>query len=116
MYSRSALKSFLTATKVKMLGTRYFLNDEYDLSEKFEGDALVFAENYRMCLKIESTEHGITYNTEANARSRLVQKLTTPMVRVVTNPCGRCNGTGYVPFRHIENGICFKCGGTGKNK
>ena len=24
--------------------------------------------------------------------------------------CPRCGGTGYLPqYRHIENGICFKC-------
>lgn len=29
--------------------------------------------------------------------------------------CPRCGGTGYIPvFRHINDGICFLCGGTGK--
>ena len=27
-------------------------------------------------------------------------------------PCPRCGGTGYLPhFRHVQNGICFLCGG-----
>jgi hypothetical protein len=28
-------------------------------------------------------------------------------------PCFKCNGTGQVSFRHIENGVCFQCNGTG---
>jgi 5-methylcytosine-specific restriction endonuclease McrA len=36
-----------------------------------------------------------------------------------TNPqtvdnCNRCSGTGYIPeYNHVENGICFECGGLG---
>lgn len=27
--------------------------------------------------------------------------------------CDRCNGSGNIPkYRHIENGICFKCRGS----
>ncbi len=116
MYSKTTLKAFFRSTKVKMQGIEYFLNDKYDLSEKFEGDELVFAENYRISLKIESSEHGVTHDTVTNAKVRVVSKLTSPVIRELKNPCSRCNGTGFVPFRHIKNGICFKCGGTGKNK
>ncbi len=29
------------------------------------------------------------------------------------DPCIRCNGTGFLQqFRHVENGICFKCNGS----
>lgn len=29
-------------------------------------------------------------------------------------PCSRCGGSGYLPqYNHVENGICFKCGGEG---
>jgi len=29
--------------------------------------------------------------------------------------CSKCHGTGYLSvFAHIENGICFACGGTGE--
>lgn len=29
--------------------------------------------------------------------------------------CGRCNGKGYLPhYRHVQNGVCFKCTGWGK--
>lgn len=28
--------------------------------------------------------------------------------------CDNCNGTGYIPhYNHVENGICFKCMGSG---
>ena len=28
--------------------------------------------------------------------------------------CDKCGGTGYLPqYKHVENGICFKCGGEG---
>lgn len=31
--------------------------------------------------------------------------------------CSRCSGTGYLPqFKHVENGVCFKCGGNSVNK
>lgn len=30
--------------------------------------------------------------------------------------CGRCGGTGKTVWGHIENGICFACGGIGKLK
>lgn len=30
------------------------------------------------------------------------------------NVCDRCGGRGYLPqYSHVENGICFKCGGEG---
>jgi len=29
--------------------------------------------------------------------------------------CHKCHGTGFISeYRHIENGICFACGGTGE--
>ena len=32
-----------------------------------------------------------------------------------TYVCPRCDGAGFLPsFTHIENGVCFKCGGKGK--
>jgi len=30
--------------------------------------------------------------------------------------CYNCNGTGLTPFKHIANGICFVCQGTGEIK
>lgn len=27
--------------------------------------------------------------------------------------CPKCKGSGYVPFKHIQNGICFDCNGKG---
>ena len=31
--------------------------------------------------------------------------------------CDNCSGTGYVhAFRHVANGLCFKCNGEGKVK
>jgi hypothetical protein len=27
--------------------------------------------------------------------------------------CLRCNGSGETHFRHVENGVCFACDGTG---
>lgn len=29
------------------------------------------------------------------------------------NRCRRCSGTGRVRFRHVQNGVCFSCGGSG---
>ena len=30
-----------------------------------------------------------------------------------TIKCYRCNGTGTTPHKHIANGVCFACGGSG---
>ena len=33
-----------------------------------------------------------------------------------TKPCTKCPGTGYIEqYAHVENGLCFKCNGTGHN-
>ena len=38
----------------------------------------------------------------------------TAALESVTYGCLKCCGTGRLPnFRHIENGVCFTCGGTG---
>lgn len=30
------------------------------------------------------------------------------------NKCDRCSGSGYLPqYNHVQNGVCFKCGGEG---
>lgn len=31
----------------------------------------------------------------------------------VPEPCNRCDGTGYTPFRWVVNGVCFNCNGSG---
>jgi hypothetical protein len=32
----------------------------------------------------------------------------------MTFDCHKCSGTGQTSFHHIENGVCFACGGSGK--
>lgn len=30
------------------------------------------------------------------------------------NRCSKCSGIGFIPgYEHVQNGVCFKCGGTG---
>jgi len=36
------------------------------------------------------------------------------MATLIPVNCSKCDGTGHTPFRHIEGGKCFRCGGTGK--
>ena len=37
---------------------------------------------------------------------------TTEVRKIPLTPCSRCGGHGFIPrFKHIENGICFRCGG-----
>jgi hypothetical protein len=34
------------------------------------------------------------------------------MIPLNYTPCGRCNGMGRIrKYSHVDNGICFKCGG-----
>lgn len=48
------------------------------------------------------------YSTEAQlARKAEVMSRNTV--------CSRCNGTGRIAcYNHVAQGVCFKCGGTGK--
>lgn len=35
-------------------------------------------------------------------------------IHMTKRPCRKCNGTGYLPnFAHVNNGICWACGGLG---
>jgi hypothetical protein len=35
--------------------------------------------------------------------------------RPATDVCGRCDGTGLVPwYMHVKGGVCFQCAGSGK--
>jgi hypothetical protein len=43
----------------------------------------------------------------------LVQPKTPP--KAASPICGRCQGTGNVWFSTIKAGVCFRCGGSGKN-
>lgn len=32
--------------------------------------------------------------------------------KISITPCSKCNGTGYFPeYKHVENGVCFRCRG-----
>lgn len=34
------------------------------------------------------------------------------MREILLTPCTKCNGTGYFPeYKHVENGVCFRCRG-----
>lgn len=51
---------------------------------------------------LHQTQIVTVYRTEA--------KLET----VNLTPCGKCGGTGHLPkHNHVQNGICFRCGGAG---
>lgn len=34
--------------------------------------------------------------------------------QTINGECPKCLGSGRVPFRHIEGGVCFQCRGTGR--
>jgi hypothetical protein len=39
------------------------------------------------------------------------------LVRRNLVPCSRCSGNGYFPqWEHVENGVCFRCRGSGFEK
>ena len=51
--------------------------------------------------KRHNTSHIPLYDSNKSLIGNLIQ-------------CDRCGGSGYLPqFSHVENGICFKCGGEG---
>lgn len=50
-------------------------------------------------------------------RSNSVKLVSLHLVRAAREeeePCERCEGKGRTHFTHIQNGICFLCGGSGK--
>lgn len=54
---------------------------------------------------------------EIIVRSENVAKLTTRTRAERGDECGRCGGRGYLScFKHVQGGVCFKCGGSGNPK
>ena len=50
---------------------------------------------------------------QLNVKQQIKPIMKKPTVRHVQSICPRCNGTGRLPqYNHIQNGVCFKCGGT----
>jgi len=44
-----------------------------------------------------------------------LEELNKAMRGVKTlHDCDKCNGRGEVHWKHVDNGICFKCGGSGR--
>lgn len=58
---------------------------------------------------------GYNKNTGAlEAPKEPTMSAPTAALESVTYGCLKCCGSGRLPtFRHIENGVCFTCGGTG---
>lgn len=55
-----------------------------------------------VCHLIIHTTHNIPFYNENGIDFHLLE------------PCTRCNGQGYIPYyKHIQNGICFDCMGSG---
>ena len=67
---------------------------------EYENDALV-----TLCEDCHKKRHEGTAVPLLNDNKELVANLAT---------CPRCGGSGYLPqYKHVEHGICFKCGGEG---
>ena len=61
-------------------------------------------------LKLKSKQIKGTINSE------IKYGFTISKPKPVRVTCDRCNGVGRIPeYKHIENGICFKCRGVGSN-
>lgn len=44
----------------------------------------------------------------------IYKSLNDKLIDGYYSKCDRCNGSGFLPqYSHIQNGICFKCGGEG---
>lgn len=50
----------------------------------------------------------------------VVEEITTKVgtkYEVFQEVCSKCGGTGQLPeYGHVDNGVCFKCAGSGKGK
>lgn len=58
-----------------------------------------------------------TNNTALNLVMELIKKRAisrSDARNVVGEPCDKCDGLGFLTqYAHIENGLCFKCNGSG---
>jgi hypothetical protein len=99
-------------------GASYLVGNDFTELKGFSGDEMVVAFAFQKALRywMQHGEGHITPNKLANARSTAYRGLCKPAPKITVDPCTRCNGTGMMPFKHVEKGVCFKCGGTGKNK
>ena len=109
---RDALNIF-----TREVGIRFFINTD-DLSVKFSGDTLTVAEVFKQKITKELDRYDgvICGMTIHNARVHTFRALTKPAIKDSVNPCHRCDGTGFMPFKHIKGGTCFKCNGTGSSR
>lgn len=66
---------------------------------------------------VEQYDTGVTHEL---AKKRIAQlwgeKSATPL-GPNEEPCWKCSGFGYLPwYSHYANGVCFNCGGSGREK
>lgn len=67
---------------------------------EYDKDVLV-----SLCENCHKKRHETSSVPYYDTDKRLIGNLVT---------CDRCGGSGYLPqYSHVENGICFKCGGEG---
>lgn len=98
-FGKYVLCIFLKALEGLNIHHTYYLKDKFPW--EYEDDSLV-----ALCESCHQKRHEVPVPCYRSIRFK---EITGHY-----NKCGRCNGTGYLPqYDHIENGVCFKCGGEG---
>lgn len=77
---------------------RYYIHGHH--AWEYDDSALV-----SLCSNCHKTEH-------QNPDVKIYGEIDGKLVDEHLTPCSRCGGAGYFPeFRHIEEGLCFRCHG-----
>lgn len=79
----------------------------------FDFDSL-FTKEFQEQIEKECQEDRI--KEEQKKYERIMKSLSMEVKDYTTlNTCKRCQGSGEIKsYRHVANGVCFKCGGYGK--
>ena len=63
----------------------------------------------------------IIYSTNNSALNLVMELLRKKAIfrsdarQLSSDPCGKCGGLGFLShYAHVENGLCFKCNGSGE--
>jgi len=85
--------------------------------EKLNNMDLSSMHKSNMIIQLEVAEQlcSITINGHTVYCPRTINNVANAMVQAMPQKCNKCNGTGKVPYL-IDNGMCYDCLGTGKQK
>lgn len=103
IFENKVIRLFITSTKEELFKGLNIHHKYYVLGRKpwdYEDEALI-----TLCEKCHQKRHENKQVPIYNDNKEIID---------YANICDRCHGSGYIPeYYHVQQGICFKCGGEG---